>query len=96
MTINNIFNTLEKLGLTSVSTRELFSLGTRDNPKLKVWKDSISGVIYISDFYVGEKVYQSGSYRNQKIVDLSTGIPDVERLRDLNRRVKAFSNFFTG
>ena len=62
----SIFETLSKLGLTSHSTKELFSKKTRDVPDLKVFKDKISGVIYIDDFYVGDDDYRSGSYRENE------------------------------
>ena len=31
-----------------------FLQGTRDNPNLIVYKDQISGIIFIKDFYLGE------------------------------------------
>ncbi len=48
---NSIFQTLEKLGLTSKQSRVLYNDRTRDLENLKVWKDTNSGVIYIDDFY---------------------------------------------
>ena len=58
---NSIFQTLEKLGLTSKQSRVLFNDRTRDVKNLKVWKDSNSGVIYIDDFYTGDEIYIDGS-----------------------------------
>jgi hypothetical protein len=53
--MNSIFQTLEQLRLTSKQSRVLFNDRTRDEENLKVWKDSISEVIYIDDFYTGDE-----------------------------------------
>jgi len=53
--MNSIFQTLEQLRLTSKQSRALFNDRTRDEENLKVWKDSISEVIYIDDFYTGDE-----------------------------------------
>jgi len=84
----SIFKTLEELGLTSTSTRAVYSFGTRDQKDLTVWRDQRSGVIYIDDFYTGEKTYEKGEYRKTKQTDLKTGAPDFERLNDAQRRLK--------
>ena len=60
----SIFQTLKKLGLTSKESRILFNERTRDVEKLKVWKDTNSGVIYIDDFYTGDETYIEGNYRD--------------------------------
>ena len=44
-----IYETLKTLGLTSENTREVFSLHTRDVLDLTVYRDRVSGVIYIDD-----------------------------------------------
>ena len=62
----SIYHTLEKLGVTSKQTRELFNNRTRDIDNLNVWEDSISGVIYIDEFYTGNQTYIDGSYQNDK------------------------------
>ena len=46
-----VMKTLIDLGLTSKESRELFSDRTRDMRNLKVWRDRISEVIYIDEFY---------------------------------------------
>ncbi|MDB0016099.1 class I SAM-dependent methyltransferase [Alphaproteobacteria bacterium] len=93
---NVIFETLRDLGMTSMSTRKMFSHGTRDNPGVNVWRDSVTGVIYISDFYTGDEAYASGKYRQEKVDKLSTGKPDLERSRDLERRVNTYSHLCVG
>jgi SAM-dependent methyltransferase len=81
-----IFETLQSLGLTSESTKAIYSKGTRDVSPLNVFKDSISGIIFI-DGYNGrfDMDYYAG-----------TGNPDYERNADANRRVSDFNQFYTG
>ena len=90
----SIFETLSSLGLTSESTRELYSEKTRDVANLKVYKDKKSGVIYIDDFYVGDKDYQSGSYRKTESPEIK--FRNLERFNDTERRYKKFKQFFIG
>ena len=92
----SIYHTLEKLGVTSKQTRELFNNRTRDNDNLNVWKDSISGVIYIDEFYTGNQTYIDGSYLNDKVLELKTGKPDFEKERDAQRRFKSNLKFVAG
>lgn len=92
----SIFQTLEKLGLTSKQSRVQFNDRTRDVENLKVWRDSNSGVIYIDDFYTGEETYIDGSYRKDKSVLLNTGKPDFERSADAQRRLKSNLKFVAG
>ena len=84
---NSIFQTLEKLGLSSKQSRVLFNERTRDVENLKVWKDSDSGVIYIDDFYTGNKTYVDGTYRDDKAVKLKNKKLDFERNLDAQRRL---------
>ena len=92
----SIFQTLEKLGLTSKQSRVLFNERTRDVESLKVWKDSDSGVIYIDDFYTGDETYVDGTYRDDKAVELKTGKPDFERNSDAQRRLASNLKFVAG
>ncbi|GHA85196.1 methyltransferase [Algimonas arctica] len=91
---NRIFEYLVELGLVSESSSEVFSIGTRDVPNLKVWKDRASGVIYIKDHYVGEDEYKTGAYRDDEIYRINK--PDYERLRDLQRRAASYQHFYAG
>lgn len=92
----SIFPTLEKLGLSSKQSRVLFNNRTRDVDGLNVWKDTISGVIYIDDFYTGDKTYIEGSYRKDMVVELSTGKPDFEITSNTQRRIKSNLQFVAG
>jgi SAM-dependent methyltransferase len=92
----SIFETLEKLGLTSKDSRVLFNERTRDIEDLKVWKDSSSGVVYIDDFYTGDGTYVAGDYRDDKAVELKTGKPDFEWTKDAQRRFESYLKFVAG
>ena len=94
--MTTIFQTLEQLGLTSKQSRVLYNDRTRDVENLKVWKDSISGVIFIDDFYTGDETYVDGSYRDDMAVELKTGKPDFERINDAQRRFKSNLKFVAG
>ena len=92
----SIFQTLEKLGLTSKQSRVQFSSRTRDVENLKVWRDSKSGIIYIDDFYTGDETYIDGTYRDDKAVELKTGKPDFELNTDAQRRFKSNLKYVAG
>ena len=62
----SIFKTLNQLQLTSIETRKLFNSCTRDKDDICVWKDEVSGVIYIDDFYTGDETYIDGTYRDKQ------------------------------
>jgi len=94
--MSSIFQTLEQLGLTSKQSRVLFNERTRDIENLKVWKDSISGVIYIDDFYTGDKTYIDGGYRDNEEIRLNTGDTVFERTKDAQRRFKLILKFVAG
>ena len=78
-----IFLTLQKLGLTSEKSRVLFNDGTRDSSKVKVWKDKISGVIYIDNHYIGDDFYKVNEYKKA----------DYEGDCDIKRRLKKYGKF---
>ena len=91
-----IFGTLEKLELTSLTTRALFNKRTRDTSELNVWRDTVSGVIYIDDFYTGDSTYIEGSYRDGEAKKLDILAPDYERSADATRRFKSNLKFVAG
>ncbi|MDE1466891.1 class I SAM-dependent methyltransferase [Aurantiacibacter sp. D1-12] len=90
---NTIFDMLKAIGQASDDTRELFASGTRDVADLPVWKDRLSGVIFVDDHYVGQEEYASGSYRDS---DFYTGRVDFERVSDCQRRVSSYQQFYVG
>lgn len=90
----SIFETLQDLNLSSVSSREVFASGTRDNADLKVFRDRVSGVIYVDGFYVGDDTYTDGKYvANSHAL---TGSGDYEAVRDAERRTRSYRQFYTG
>lgn len=89
-----IFETLQNLGLTTPETSFIFSKSTRDVKNLNVWKDKISDVIYIKDFYVGNGEYEKNKYRSWSPVDSNSH--DYEDERNLLRRYNDFKPFFWG
>ena len=80
---SSIFLTLEKLGLTSKESRILFSNRTRDLNKVDVWKDKLSGVIYIDSHYIGDDFYKITEYQKS----------NYERECDVNRRFNKYGKF---
>ncbi len=92
----SIYPTLEKLGLTSKESRVLYNDKTRDVDQLKVWKDNISGIIYIEDFYTGDETYVDGSYLDDSYVKLTGGPTELEFANDAKRRLKSNLKFVAG
>ena len=86
--MGNIFNVLESLELTSKETSEVFSESTRDVENLKVFRDSLSEIIYIDDFFVGNEIYNEGLYRLKKT---SAPSHDHEDINDCKRRSENFT-----
>lgn len=92
----SIFQTLESLQLTSTETRSVFNEKTRDVDDLIVWKDDVSGVIYIDDFYTGDGTYVEGAYREEKQFIQNVGKPDYESFTDVQRRFESNFQFVVG
>ena len=79
---------LADLGLTSKASQRVFRRGTRDVEDLTVWRDDVSGIIFIDDFYVGNGTYESGVYRTD---DDTVSYEDVV---DTDRRLKAYRQYY--
>ena len=92
----SIFETLKSLQLTSETTRTIFNNRTRDVDNLTVWKDDVSGVIYIDDFYTGVDSYTEGEYRNDKVYELASGKVSLERHTDAKRRFEQNIQYVAG
>tara|TARA_A100001011_G_scaffold361595_1_gene409818 strand:+ start:238 stop:1086 length:849 start_codon:yes stop_codon:yes gene_type:complete len=82
---NNIFKDLIDLKLTSTSTHKVFSENTRDKAGLKVYRDEISGVIFIKDYFIGVQHYEN---------DPKESVFIYERKIDNDRRVKSLKQFY--
>ncbi len=83
-----VFETLEKLGLTSLESAFLFKIGTRDQPELKIYRDKESGVIFIKDKYFSENECSDTVFFEPKM--------DFMRKVDNDRRVNDLSPFIIG
>lgn len=94
MTEQGIFRTLEALGLASLDTRELYAEGTRDATSLAVYRDRVSGVVYIDGFYTGDQTYERGDYRQETIG--RAGQASFEEHADAARRISSFRHLYSG
>ena len=92
----SIFKLLESLGVASKESSVLLSDRTRDRLDLKVWRDSVSGVIYIDNFYVGDEIYEAGDYRLKDSEQLQLRSLEYDLERDAKRRANAYQQFFSG
>lgn len=88
------FETLKRLGLTCEQTREVYSSRTRDTAGLTVYRDTVTGVVYIDDFYVGDQTYEAAAHRQDdfyKKIDW-----DYEYQQDQLRRLESYAQFYAG
>ena len=91
MTGVSIRGQLLKIGAVNEENIELFAERTRDRDKLKVFRDKLSGVIFIDDYYVGDDVYSSGEYRGD---GYSRGRSQTyEDLCDAERRFQSYKKY---
>ena len=90
----SVFDTLQQLGLASLETQSVFAPRTRDKEGLTVYRDTVSGVVYINDYYVGDETYEGAEHRKDdfyKRIDW-----DYEYQQDQYRRLDAYKQFYTG
>lgn len=73
----NIRDTLLQIGAIDRTNLVEYSSRTRDRD-VPVSRDSVSGVIFIDEFYVGEKEYEAGEYRPDDGINFEDSI-DTER-----------------
>ena len=88
-----ISDTLISIGAIKKENIEVFSTKTRDNNNLPVFRDNVSKVIFIDDFYIGENVYESGEYRKDLNPLL---VRDFEDVTDSERRFNSYKQFIVG
>lgn len=93
--MNNIFETLSQIGVASVENRELFSEGTRDLKDLNVYRDRISGVIYIDEHFGGEEIYKDAQYRKSDGPS-KTETRSYELTLDAERRIADYRAYVAG
>ena len=87
--VSKVRKTLEDIGAVHPSRLIRFSDTTRDR-EIPVYQDSLTGVIFIDDFYVGDDEYSKGEYR------AAVNIQSVHDLVDTLRRVKDFRPYYLG
>lgn len=88
MELSGIRSTLCEIGAITLDSVEVLAERTRDR-EVTVYRDPLSGVIFIDDYYVGEGEYLSGAYRGDDPVTL------VE-IADCDRRFKDFASHHVG
>lgn len=93
---SNVKSDLLKVGAIDVCRLECYATKTRDNPSLEVYRDVVSKVIFIDDFYVGNQEYVSGEYREASNLPAGVGSPDYEDLIDSERRFNSYRQLFVG
>jgi len=83
----------ESLGIIgAISPENVYQFASRTRDvEIPVYRDSVSGVIFIDEFYVGDEEYKAGTYR-----DRDEESPDLEDYNDTQRRTEAFRPFYTG
>jgi 2-polyprenyl-3-methyl-5-hydroxy-6-metoxy-1,4-benzoquinol methylase len=92
--MTSIFQTLSAIGVADETNKEIFATGTRDRDDVTVYRDRLSGVIYIDGFYGGDEVYEVGDYRMVNLT--ASGARDYEIVRDAERRSSAYRRYVCG
>jgi len=87
---------LERLGAIKTENVEVFSSNTRDKKGLTVYRDKVSGVIFIDEYYVGNYEYKTGKYRTQIKPFVRITGRDYEDVTDSERRFNSYRQFIAG
>lgn len=95
-TQSNVKSDLLKVGAIDATRLEQYATKTRDNPSLAVYRDTLSKVIFIDDFYIGNQEYVTGEYRNISRSPVGVGEQDYEDLIDSERRFSKYRQLFVG
>lgn len=90
---SKIRETLLRLGLIREENVEIFSKNTRDKKNLTVYRDNKTKIIFIDEYYTGDKEYESGSYRNESMPLMKSKSGDLEDFLDTERRYKKYRQF---
>ena len=89
---NNIKKILQELSLIDDKSIEVFSKSTRDNSKLNVYRDTVSNVIFIDNYFVGNKEYEEGTYKEQ-LFEIENKDSKFQDINDTERRIKSFFKY---
>ena len=104
MPTSRIRETLTSIGAIHGDDVVPFAARTRDR-EVEVFRDRVTDVIFIDDFYVGDDEYESGEYRGDDALSFEDRMDSHRRIasfRDLyaNRRILDFGcgagNFLRG
>jgi SAM-dependent methyltransferase len=87
---------LINIGAISNNNLEVFSKKTRDLDNLLVYRDSVSKVIFIDGYFVGNDIYDAGKYRNDNKSTLKSAGKDYEDLCDSVRRFEHYKQLIVG
>ena len=90
----SIKNQLLEIGAVDEDTIEIFAKRTRDCDNLTVYRDTLSGVIFINDFYIGDEVYNAGDYRGDGYSRATS--QTYEDICDAERRFETYKKFTCG
>ena len=90
---NKIKSLLLRIGAIDERNLEIFSSKTRDNDSLMVYRDRVSGVIFIDDYYIGTDVYQKSTHKSSEPLPLTKNYLSYEDICDTNRRIKKYLPF---
>ncbi len=91
--ISKIRETLLRLNLINEENIEVYSEKTRDNSNLSVYRDNYSKIIFIDEYYVGDKEYEDGDYRNEIIPSMKSKSGSLENIIDNERRYEKYRQF---
>ena len=72
---------------------KIFNNGTRDIDNLRVWRDEVSGVVFIDEYYTGDESYITGAYRDDNSILSQSGKENFEEENDAKEGLKLISNF---
>lgn len=94
-TQSSVRNDLLSVGVIAEERIEIFSIETRDNPSLAVYRDTQTKVVFIDDYYVGDDEYVRGTYWGVPKPNTATANRDYEELLDSERRFLTYRQFLT-
>ena len=87
--MTKILDTLVKIKAINLNDVVLVSEKTRDLAT-NVFRDEVTGVIFLEDYYVGDNTYKDGKYREE------LQLPHLEDVYNSERRSTELAQFFIG
>jgi SAM-dependent methyltransferase len=90
---NRIKETLLRLGIIEESNIEIFSTRTREEHDVTVFRDRISGVIFIDKHFVNNEVYISGEWERKLRDSINYSKDKYQEFIDNERRLSTYMKF---